>query len=131
MITIGDIETILFEDLKSFGITTYKKGVIPEGKVTEERIVILPKTLKTGTYWKKDFIEVNFCVPDINVNTVSMANTIRLTELERLAESLESVGSFDNTAYRYSVYETGREKDSELECHYVNVRLLFEILNVK
>jgi hypothetical protein len=130
MIAPGNIEDILYEDLKVFGIETFKKGAMPEGKVTKERIVILPGSLKTGVYWKKDFVEVNFCVPDVKVRNVLMADKSRLAEIERKANSLDSVGAFDGTSYRYSIYQTGQEHDPELECHYVNVKLLFEILNV-
>lgn len=127
MITTGDIATILVNDLKSFGIVTYKKGAIPEGKITQERINVIPKEPKPGTYWVKDFVEVNFCVPDID----GLANTKRLTELEREAAGLRSVSSFDGSTYRYKVYSTNQEKDTALECHFVNVKILFEVLNVR
>ena len=108
MIVTGDIETILVRDLKPFGIPTYKKDAIPEGEVTEERITVIPKEPKPGTYWIKGFVEVNFCVPDIN----GMANKSRLTELERQAS-------------------THQERDVPLKCHFVNVKIMFEILNVR
>lgn len=127
MITTGDIATILVNDLKPFGIVTYKKGAIPEGKVTQERITVIPKEPKPGTYWVKDFVEVNFCVPDID----GLANTKRLTELERQASGLRFVSSFDGSTYRYKVYSTNQEKDNALECHFVNVKILFEVLNVR
>lgn len=127
MITTGDIATIFMKDLKSFGIPTYKKGAIPEGKVLAERITIFPKEPKPSRYWKKGFVEVNFCVPDVN----GMANTKRLTELERQASGLRSVSSFDGSTYRYKVYSTSQEEDAPLECHFVNVKILFEILNVR
>lgn len=126
MIVTGDIEDIFVKDLKPFGIVTYKKDAIPEGKVTEERITIISKEPKPGTYWVKGFVEVNFCVPDIG----GMANKKRLTELQRQAAGLRSVSSFDGTAYRYKVYSTNQEKDP-LGFHFVSVKILFEILNVR
>lgn len=126
MIVTGDIENIFVEDLKPFGIVTYKKDAILEGKITEERITIIPKEPKPGTYWVKGFVEVNFCVPDIS----GMANKKRLTELQRQAAGLRSVSSFDGTSYRYKVYSTNQEKDP-LDFHFVNVKILFEILNVR
>lgn len=127
MITTGDIATILVKDLRSFGIITYKKGAIPSGEVATERITVIPKESKPGTYWRKGFVEVNFCVPDMN----GVANTSRLTELEREAAGLRAVSSFDGSTYRYSVYSTNQEKDASLKCHFVNVKILFEILNVR
>jgi hypothetical protein len=129
MITTGDMENILYTDLQPFGIALYKKDAVPEGEVKTERIVIIPKTLKDGVYWKKAFVEVNFCVPDIKAGSTQMADKQRLRAIERQACVLESVSEYDNTVYKYSVYETGQEKDAELKCHFVNVRLLFEILN--
>lgn len=126
MITTGDIATILVNDLKPFGIVTYKKGAIPEGKVTAERITVIPKEPKPGTYWVKGFVEVNFCVPDIG----GMANTKRLNELQRKAAGMRSVSSFDGSTYRYKVYSTNQEKDP-LGFHFVNVKMLFEVLNVR
>ena len=114
MIVTGDIETILVRDLKPFGIPTYKKDAIPEGEVTEERITVIPKEPKPGTYWIKGFVEVNFCVPDIN----GMANKSRLTELERQASGLRSVSSFDGSTYRYKVYSTHQRKRCTAKCHF-------------
>lgn len=130
MIVTGDVENILFEDCQKFGIPVFRKDAIPQGKV-EDRIAILTKAQKDGTYWKKGFVEVNFCAPDIEVNTVRMADKKRLLELERLGNTLESTGRHNGTSYMYSVYEISQEKDTELGCHFVNVRLLFQVLNVK
>ena len=129
MITTGDIEYILVEDLKSFGVEIFKKSAIHEDKVTKERIVIIPSELKDGTYWGKVFVEVNFCVPDLKKG---IANKTRLTELEREAKLKlweDIVSVYDDTWYKYSGYSIGQEQDIDLECHYVNVKLLFEILN--
>lgn len=81
-------------------------------------------------YWKKSFAEVNLCVPDLSENE---ANTIRLNELERQANKLfdDVVSSYDGTTYRYSIESIGTEADTALKCHFVNVRILFEVLNVK
>lgn len=127
MITTGDIATILALDLEPFGITIYKDGTIPEGELLEERITITPKEPVPGTYWIKNFVEVNFCVPDVE----GLANIERLTELERQAGGIRSVSVFDGSPYRYSVHTAFQVKDLALKCHFVNIKVLFEILNVK
>lgn len=127
MIVSTDIANILYRDCKHFGIKTYQGGNIPTGEVTTERIVIHAKAQMLGKYWKKDFVEVNLCVPDIN----GKANLIRLNELERLGNTLGDLGNYDNTSYRYLVHQIGIEEDTALKCHYINVKLLFEILNTK
>lgn len=130
MIVTTDIGNILYRDCKAFGIEVYQKGNIPAGEVTTERVIIRTKSQSPETYWKKGFVEVNLCVPDIKPDT---ANLIRLGELERQANSVlnDVVSSYDGTRYRYSIDSIGTEADTALKCHYVNVRILFETLNVK
>ena len=59
---------------------------------------------------------------------------ILLNELERFANKWignNPVGEFDGSKYRISKSSLGIEKDEALKCSYVNIKLLFEILNVK
>lgn len=130
MIVTTDIGNILYRDCKAFGIEVYQKGNIPAGEVATERVIIRTKSQSPETYWKKGFVEVNLCVPDIKPDT---ANLIRLGELERQAYSIldDVVSTYDGTRYRYSIDSIGTEADTALKCHYVNVRILFETLNVK
>ncbi len=130
MIVTTDIGNILYRDCKAFGIDEiYQKGNIPDGELVGERIVILPKSQSPETYWKKGFVEVNLCVPNVDIDT---ANLIRLSELERKSIAIldDVVSSYDGTTYRYSIESIGTEADTALKCHYVNVRILFEVLNV-
>lgn len=129
MITQGDIAKILYKDCQVFGLPVYQKDNTPKGKVTKERVVVIPKSGSVQRFWEKCYVEVNFCVPDIK----GQAHLTRMDELEREAvKVLNRVsGTFDNTRYRYSKDSTSREEDTELGCHFVNVRLLFEILNVE
>ena len=130
MIVTTDIGNILYRDCKAFGIKIVPDGETLTGELKSERIVIHTKKQQPGTYWKKSFAEVNLCIPDLNENE---ADTIRLTELERQANKLfdNVVNSYDGTRYRYSIDAIGTEADTGLKCHYVNVRILFEVLNVK
>lgn len=129
MIVSTDIANIIYKDCKDFGIRNlYQSGNIPAGKVTEERIVIITMQQENGTYWKEGIVHVNLCVPDIDEN--GTANLTRLNELERMANLLGEVNEYDGTWYKYEVDSSRIEDDSPLKCHYVNVRLLFEVLNV-
>ena len=130
MIVTTDIGNILYCDCKAFGIDIVPSGETLVGELTSERIVIHAKKQQLGIYWKKSFVEVNLCVPDLSENE---ANTIRLNELEREANKLfdDVVSTYDGTCYRYSIDSIGTEADTALKCHYVNVRILFEVLNVK
>lgn len=127
MIVTGDIATILYKDVQHFGIKVYKKGTFPTTKITEERVVVITKRQSSGKYWKRGFVEVNFLVPNVS----DKANTKRLTELERMANQLGRYGVFDGTSYRYGVESICQEEDASLGCHFVNCRILFEVLNTK
>lgn len=130
MIVTSDIANIIYRDCQAFGINIVPDGETFTGELDSERIVIHAKKQNPGTYWKKCFVEVNICVPDIREDS---ANTIRLGEIEREANSIldDVLGEFDGTTYYYYIYSIGREKDTDLKCHFVNVKLLFEVLNVK
>ena len=125
MITTSDIVDILYGVCAPFGVEVFRKGYIPEGVVSKERIVILPKDQTTETYWRKCFVEVNICVPNIGEG---IANLGRLQELERQARRVfvGAAGEHDDSYYSYSISSiSGVNKDDSLKCHYVNVRLLF------
>jgi len=130
MIVTTDIGNILYRDCKAFGIAIVPDGETLTGELKSERIVIHTKKQQPGTYWRKSFAEVNLCVPDFSE---SEANTIRLNELEREAMKRfdKVVSSYDSTTYCYSIDAIGTEAETALKCHYVNVRILFEVLNVK
>ena len=131
MIVTTDIANILYKDCKAFGIEVYQAGNIPDEhkELSSERVIIRTKSQSPETYWKKGFVEVNLCVPDMDGN----ANLIRLQELERKAQEVldEVVGEYDGSNYYYLIDSIGTEADTELRCHYVNVRILFQVLNVK
>ena len=113
MIVTTDIGNILYRDCKAFEICIVPAGETLTGELASERIVIHTKKQQPGKYWKKSFAEVNLCVPN-------------------LSELLDDVVStYDSTTYRYSIESIGTEADTALKCHYVNVRILFEVLNVK
>lgn len=131
MIVTTDIANILYKDCKAFGIEVYQAGNIPDEhkKLSSERVIIRTKSQSPEAIWKKGFVEVNLCVPDMDGD----ANLIRLQELERKAQEVldEVVGEYDGSNYYYLIDSIGTEADTELRCHYVNVRILFQVLNVK
>lgn len=130
MIVTTDIADILFRDCKAFGIGIVPFGKTLTGELKGERITIHVKGQTPSKYWEKCFCEVNLCVPDLGVN---IANILRLKELERTAKKLfKSVtDEFDGTRYHYGVDTIHIEADTALKCHFVNCRLLFNVLNVK
>ena len=130
MIVTTDIADILYRDCKDFGIEIVPFGKTLTGELKEERITIHVKGQTPEKIWEKCFVDVNLCVPDLGVN---IAHTLRLKALERTAKKkFKSVtGTFDGTRYLYEVDTISIEADTALKCHFVNVRLLFNVLNVK
>ena len=131
MIVTTDIANILYKDCEAFGMEVYQSGNIPDEnkKLSSERVIIIAKSQSPEAIWKKGFVEVNLCVPDMD----GKANLIRLQELERKAQEVlgDVVGEFDGSSYYYLIDQIGTEADTALKCHYVNVKLLFQVLNVK
>lgn len=131
MIVTTDIANILYKACEAFGMEIYQSGNIPDEdkELSSERVIIIAKSQSPESIWKKGFVEVNLCVPDME----GKANLIRLQELERKAQGVldDVVGEFDGSSYYYSIDQIGTEADTALKCHYVNVRLLFQVLNVK
>lgn len=132
MIVTGDIYKILYGMVQAFGIKDIYDSWNPvKSKLAEEAVVIVTSTpMEPDTYWEKAFAHVNICVPD----QMGYANTPRLNGLERMANGWVGkgiTGRFDGTTYRISKESLGIERDNALECSYVNLVLLFEILNVE
>ncbi len=128
MIATKDIEEILIGDLSELidVRSIFGPDDVPPGKVTSERIVIITKETRTERYFNKCFVEVNWCVPDLG----DYPDNARLQAVDRLLRpALDKVGRFDGTVFRYGVESSRIIKDNDLECHYVNTRVLFEILN--
>lgn len=128
MIVTTDIADILYRDCKAFGIEIVPFGNTLTGDLKGERITIHVKGQAPSKYWEKCFCDVNLCVPDLGLG---IANTLRLKELERKAKELfKSVtGEFDGTRYNYGVETIHIEADTALKCHFINCRLLFNVLN--
>lgn len=129
MITTSDIADIIYKRCSAFEMEVYRKGYIPNGVVSYERVVIIPKEQGKGVYWKKSFVEINICVPDLEEG---VANIARLQQLERKAERVfaSKANGFNESYYRYEIESiSGINRDDSMKCHYVNVRLLFEVLN--
>lgn len=129
MITTSDIKLILFDDLKAMGIETFTKENLPQGRITAKRIVIVVGREVQDVIWNTTSVNINFLVPDLDEN--GTADEITLQEIQReVRERYNSAcGDYDGSNY---IYE--RESDEVLEgnfCHFVNLRLTFQVLNVK
>ena len=131
MIVTTDIYKVLYENVKALGIKAVYDSWNPiKSKLRGEAVVIVTSVpMEPDTYWQKAYAHINICVPDFR----GTENTIRLNELERVAEKWIKngiVGEFDGSWYYISKDAIGIERDDSLCCSYVNLVLLFKILNV-
>lgn len=130
MISTKEIEAIFIKDLQELMDVSsiYVTDDIPDGKVETERMTIHVKPVQcSDSLYDKCYVEVNWAVPDNDIRP----NHNRLAEVERVLVTYlddDHVGEEQGTWYRYGV-ESHQVEKSELECHFVNVRVLFEILN--
>jgi hypothetical protein len=126
-----DIELVMIQACESLGIvplsSIYVPDDYPEG--VDERILIHVKSQQRGDIFYKGFVEVNFVCPDEN----GRANHARLQEVEDIlvdAFRYDTVGEYRDDTYRYGLHSVQTFAEKEAKYHYVNARLLFEILNI-
>lgn len=142
MMTEVDAGHVIYDDLESLGLERRLKGHLHTGRLDGEKpmvgesvpdegmIVILPKVMSADhVYFNGCTIEVNILMKDIEGDTDTRLN-------DRLKDALvilkdDKVGEFDGVWYRYSVRSHGIEQEGSLSCHYANITIDFETLNVK
>lgn len=127
MVTTTTISEILF-DKCDWGVERYIANNMPFSEITEERVVVITHEISPDTYWNHCYVDINWCIPDL----VNEADSIRLGEVERIMTSDISYGTgyYENKPYKYKRVSVSQERDEQMRCHYVNVRLMFHILNI-
>lgn len=126
-----DIEQVLIEACAGLGIVPlsciYVSDDYPEG--TSERIVIRVKQQQRNPVFYTGFVEVNAVVPDKE----GRADHDRLQEVENIlteAFRYDTVTEFNDETCRYGLHSVSTLYEPDAKYHYVNARLLFEILNI-
>ena len=126
---IKDIEEVIIGACSNLGIVTISDIYVPDDfpQGVSKRIVIHVKQQQRGDYFYKGFVEVNVVVPDIDGRedhkTLQDAETALVS-----AFKYDTCGSFGDDTFRYGLNSIQILKDENY--HYVNARLLFEILNI-
>ncbi len=126
-----DIEQVLITACAGLGIvplsSIFVSDDFPDG--AGERIVIHVKEPTRNPIFYTGFAEVNAVIPDDN----GRARHERLQEVENiLAEAFryDTVTEFNGETYRYGLHSIGTKPEPDAKYHYVNARLLIEILNI-
>ena len=142
MITETDAGHVIFDDLESLGLERRLKGHLKTGGLDGEEpmvgenvpkdgmIVIIPKRMSADkTYFNDCTIEVNILMRDLEGETNPKIEGKLKEALEILMN--DKVGNIEDDWYRYSVRSHGMEQESKLHCHYANITIDFETLNVR
>ena len=136
MITKADIENILLDVCEPLGIAdvSVEPPTLDDKTgdgLQKEMLEIFVKKEGDGKLWLPRFADVNVCIPDFKSGR---QNATRLEEVERVAGTLFTKayisGIQNGSRYRFKRDSIGIEQDKPLKCHYVNVRILFETINV-
>lgn len=124
----GTAANILYQHCAVFGLPVNHGWERLSGKIREECIVIARHGMDDDTYWNTCFVEVNFLIPDTESGG---ENKLRLDELEDSVRSvLKGAGIFNGRSYTFECISTGQEREPDLNCHYVNAKIKFDVLNV-
>lgn len=137
MLTQIDIGHIIYGDCRFLGLPIYLKDHMTDtyeahdDRIEESgRVVIRPKPASNDkTYFNDCVVEVNVALPDLAGERNPSLGTLYGQLLEALSD--DKCGRYGGEFYRYSVQRHGIEKDEKLHCHYANITILFEILNVR
>lgn len=132
------IKTIIYQKLKSnptFGAFEISKDEHAPMESPRECIVITnPGGMSEGKI-KKAYVHVSIYVPDKEVaykgKTYLTPDNARLETLEIICEEMFKslqYGEYGSYSYWFTKEKMTTEKD-ETKCHFLNVRLLFEITN--
>ena len=136
MITKADIENIILEVCEPLGITNVstEPPILddkPGDGLKKEMLEIFVKKESDGKRWLPRFVDVNICIPDYKSG---LQDAGRLADVERIALGLflktYTSAIYNGTRYRFKRDSIGIEQDKPIKCHYVNVRILFETINV-
>ena len=126
-----DIEQVLIEACAGLGIvplsSIYVSDDFPEG--TDERIVIHVKEQQRNPIFYTGFAEVNAVVPDNS----GRADHERLQDVENILSSAfryDTVTEFNGETIRYGLHSIKTLYEPDARYHYVNARLLIELLNI-
>lgn len=142
MITEIDAGHIIYDDLSAMQMERRLKGHLQRGYLNGDEvmigesvpedgiIVIIPKKVSADkTYFNDCTIVVNILLKDIASESNPMLNDKLKQAFELL--SSDKVGQKGDDWYRYNVRSHGIEEEKNLHCHYANLIIDFQILNIR
>lgn len=129
-LTTSDIRIICKKIVGSLGIEVYIPEELPLGAIASDRAVIVTSSDDLGKYWGKCIVTLSIIVPDV---CPKIANMSRLSSYERKVQELfvdGIAGEHGGDSYLIELQSIGIDNASDVKCHFVNAKLMFNILNV-
>lgn len=129
-LTTSDIRIICKKIVGSLGIEVCLPEELPLGAIASDRAVIVTSSDDLGKYWGKCIVTISIMVPDV---CPKIANMSRLSSYESKVQEMfvdGIAGEYGGDSYLIELQSIGIDNASDVKCHFVNAKLMFNILNV-
>lgn len=129
-LTTSDIRIICKRIVGSLGIEVCFPDELPVGAIASDRAVIVTSSDDLGKYWGKCIVTLSIMVPDV---CPKVANMSKLSSYERNVQDMfvdGIAGEYGDDSYLIELQSIGIDNASDVRCHFVNAKLMFNVLNV-
>ena len=129
-LTTSDIRIICKRIVGSLGIEVCFPEELPLGAIASDRAVIVASSDDLGKYWGKCIVSLSIMVPDV---CPKVANMSKLSSYERKVQDIfvdGIAGEYGDDSYLIELQSIGIDNASDVRCHFVNAKLMFNVLNV-
>lgn len=129
-LTTSDIRIICKRLISSLGIEVCFPEELPLGAIASDRAVIVTSSDDLGKYWGKCIVTLSILVPDV---CPKVANMSRLSDYEKRVQEMfvdGIAGEYGEDSYLIELQSIGIDNASDVKCHFVNAKLMFNVLNI-
>jgi len=146
MTTTNELKDILIAAVKATGLSAIgeirKNMHLPVSKSSNRERVVIVSNATDNAAWQKAYCRICIYVPDLDEQDYEGAKTThaepnvhRLKELETIALGAFSQSTYGKSTtgdnYLFKVEGSNEEADPDSWSHFLNIRIKFEILNLK
>lgn len=129
-LTTSDIKLICMQLVRGVCAECYFPEDLPKGDITTDRAIIATSKNDIGKYWGKCIVTFSVIVPDVAPH---IANLSKLSAYEKKVQNLfidGIAGEHEGEGYLVELQSIGLDNASNIRCHFVNAKLMFNTLNV-
>lgn len=129
-LTTSDIKLICMKLVRGVCAECYFPEDLPKGNITSDRAIIATSKNDIDKYWGKCIVTFSVLVPDVAPHIANMA---RISAYEKKVQNLfidGIAGEYEGDDYLVELQSIGVDQASNIKCHFVNAKLIFNSLNV-